>query len=47
MMLVTNIMPKKITDIESQAMLLVAEDNKGKIYLITVSDEVPVGTKIW
>ncbi len=47
MIFVTNLKPKKIAGIVSQAMLLVAEDDRGKVYLITVSDDVPVGTKVW
>jgi len=47
MIFVTNLKPKKIAGIESQAMLIVAEDESGKVYLITVSDDVPLGAKVW
>lgn len=47
MVFVTNLKPKKVTGVESQAMLLVAEDDKGKVYLITLSDDVPLGAKVW
>tara|TARA_B100001765_G_scaffold82577_1_gene50537 strand:+ start:183 stop:506 length:324 start_codon:yes stop_codon:yes gene_type:complete len=42
---VTNLMPKKIAGIESNAMLLAADMN-GKPFWLTVDDEVPLGTKI-
>lgn len=44
---VLNLKPKKMFGIESQGMLLVAETSDGKVYLIPVPDEVPVGTKVW
>ena len=47
MIFVTNLKPKKVFGIESQAMLLVAEDNEGRLYLVTVGDEVPVGSKFY
>ena len=42
---VTNLMPKKIAGIESNAMLLAADVN-GKPFWLTVDDEVALGTKI-
>ena len=42
---VTNLMPKKIAGIESNAMLLAA-DMDGKPFWLTVDDEVVLGTKI-
>ena len=42
---VTNLVPKKIAEIESNAMLLAA-DMKGNPFWITVDDEVGLGTKI-
>ncbi len=42
---VTNLMPKKIAGIESNAMLLAADMN-GKPFWLTVDDEVALGTKI-
>ena len=48
MIFVVNLKPKKLMGIESQGMLIVAEDEKtGKVYLITLSEEVPVGIKVW
>lgn len=44
---VTNIKPMKAFGIESQVMILAAEDKKGKIYLLPVSDEVPEGSKVY
>jgi len=47
MIFVLNLKPKKIMGIESQGMLVVAEDEKNnKVYLITV-DDAPVGCKVW
>lgn len=42
---VTNLEPKKLAGIESNAMLLAADVND-KPYWLTVSDDVPLGTKI-
>jgi len=42
---VTNLVPKKIAGIESNAMLLAA-DMDGKPFWLTVDDEVALGTKI-
>jgi len=47
MIFVTNLKPKTIAGVESQAMLIVAESKDGRVYLITVGDEVPVGSKVW
>jgi len=47
MIFVTNIKPKKVFNIESQAMLLLAEDEKGKSYLVKVDDEIPIGSKFY
>lgn len=47
MIFVTNLKPKKVFGIESQAMLLVAEDKDGRLYLVTVGDEVPAGSKFY
>jgi len=45
---VTNLKPKQIAGIESQAMLVVAEDGTtGKVYLITLDEKVPIGIKVW
>lgn len=42
---VTNLEPKKLAGIESNAMLLAADVND-KPYWLTVADDVPLGTKI-
>lgn len=42
---VANLEPKKMAGVESNAMLLAADVNEKPIWL-TVSDEVPLGTKI-
>ena len=42
---VANLEPKKLAGIESNAMLLAADVND-KPYWLTVSDDVPVGTKV-
>jgi len=47
MIFVVNLKPKLIAGVESQAMLLVAEDSSGRVYLITVREDVPLGTKVW
>jgi len=47
MIFVTNLKPKKIAGIESQAMLLVAEEENGKVHLISVDPKIPNGVKVW
>lgn len=47
MIFVVNIKPKIIAGVESQAMLVVAEDKEGKVYLIDVNEKVPIGAKVW
>ena len=47
MIFVTNLKPKQIAGVESQAMLIVAEDSAGRVYLITVDEKVPLGAKVW
>jgi len=44
---VLNLKPKEFSGVKSQGMLIVAESEDGKVYLIPVPDEVPVGTKVW
>ncbi|WP_297497687.1 methionine--tRNA ligase subunit beta [Thermococcus sp.] len=44
---VFNLKPKKLSGVESRGMLIVAETEDGKVYLLPVPDEVPVGTKVW
>ncbi len=47
MIFVVNLKPKKLMGVESQGMLILAEEEGGRVHLITVSDEVPVGTRVW
>ena len=47
MIFVINIKTKKIAGIESQAMLLVAEEENGNIHLITLDPKIPKGVKVW
>ena len=42
---IANLEPKKLAGVESNAMLLAADVND-KPYWLTVTDEVPIGTKI-
>ncbi len=44
---VLNLKPKKLSGVESRGMLIVAETEDGKVYLLPVPDEVPVGTRVW
>ncbi len=44
---VLNLKPKKFSEVESQGMLIVGEDSQGKVYLLPVPQEVPVGIKVW
>ncbi|MCD6196227.1 MAG: methionine--tRNA ligase subunit beta [Staphylothermus sp.] len=44
---VLNLKPKKFSGIESQGMLIVAETDDGKVYLIPVPDNIPIGAKVW
>ncbi len=47
MIFVLNLKPKKIMGVESQGMLILAEEESGKVHLITVGEDVPPGTKVW
>jgi len=47
MIFVTNLKTKKVFNIENQAMLLLAEDEKGQVYLVTVEEKVPIGSKFY
>ncbi len=47
MIFVLNLKPKRIMGIESQGMLLLAEEGSGRVHLITVGEDVPPGTKVW
>jgi len=44
---VLNLKPKEFSGVKSEGMLIVAEDGSGRVYLLPVPDEVPVGTKVW
>ncbi len=46
MIFVVNLKPKKLMGVESQGMLILAEDVGGKVYLIT-TPEAPVGARVW
>ncbi|MCS7102497.1 MAG: methionine--tRNA ligase subunit beta [Candidatus Korarchaeum sp.] len=47
MIFVLNLKPKRVMGVESQAMLLLAEEESGKVHLIEVPEEVPEGTRVW
>ena len=47
MIFVLNLKPKRLMGIESRGMLVVAEEKSGKVHLITVGEEVPIGAKVW
>ena len=44
---VLNLTPKKFSGVESQGMLVVAEDRNGKVYLLPAPEDIPVGVKVW
>ena len=44
--LLANLEPKKIRGVESQGMILAAEDSSGNVYLVTVEGEPPPGSKV-
>ena len=47
MIFVTNLKAKKVFNIESQAMLLLAEDERGQIYLVIAEEKVTIGSKFY
>ncbi len=47
MIFVTNLKPKNLMGVKSQGMLLLAEEESGKVHLIEVGEGVPLGTKVW
>lgn len=47
MIFIVNLKPKKLSGVISEAMLIVAEEENGKIYLITIPEHIPNGTKVW
>lgn len=42
----TNLQPRKIGDMESNGMLLAADDPEGKPVFLTITDEAPLGASI-
>ncbi len=47
MIFVVNLKPKRLMGVESQGMLLLAEEEDGRVHLIEVGEQVPLGTKVW
>ncbi len=47
MIFVLNLKPKKLSGVVSEGMMVVAEEDDGKVHLITVSKDIPNGTKVW
>ncbi len=47
MIFVVNLKPKKLSGVISEGMMVVAEEEDGKVHLITLSNDVPNGTKVW
>ena len=43
---VTNLKPAKLAGVESQGMILCAEDADGKLSIVTTEDEMPHGAEI-
>ena len=43
---VTNLKPAKLAGVESQGMILCAEDADGKLSLVTTADDIPHGAEI-
>jgi len=46
LIVLTNIKPKKIFGVESQGMLVVAEDENKRVYLVQVPD-APIGSRVY
>ncbi|WP_048152084.1 methionine--tRNA ligase subunit beta [Palaeococcus ferrophilus] len=44
---VLNLKPKKLSGVESRGMLLLAESEDGRVYLLPIPEGVPVGTRVW
>ena len=44
---VLNLKPKEFSGVKSEGMLIVAETEEGRVYLLPVPEEVPEGTKVW
>ncbi len=47
MIFVLNLKPKRLMGVESRGMLVVAEEESGRVHLIEVGEGVPVGAKVW
>lgn len=47
MIFVLNLKPKNLMGLESRGMLILAEEEGGKVHLIEVDPRVPLGTKVW
>ncbi len=47
MIFVLNLKPKKLMGVESRGMLLLAEEEGGRVHLIAVGEDIPVGVKVW
>lgn len=44
---VANLMPKKMFGLESRGMILMAEDINGKLYFVTIEGDAPPGSKVY
>ncbi|ASJ05019.1 methionine--tRNA ligase subunit beta [Thermococcus barossii] len=44
---VLNLKPKEFSGVRSEGMLVVAESEDGRVYLLPVPENVPEGTKVW
>lgn len=44
---VLNLKPKEFSGVKSEGMLIVAEDENGKVYLVPVPEEIHEGTRVW
>jgi tRNA-binding protein len=44
---VLNLKPKEFSGVRSEGMLVVAESEDGRVYLLPVPEDVPEGTKVW
>ncbi|NJE77095.1 methionine--tRNA ligase subunit beta [Thermococcus sp. ES12] len=44
---VLNLKPKEFSGVRSEGLLVVAESEDGRVYLLPVPEDVPEGTKVW
>lgn len=44
---VTNLVPKKMFGLESRGMILMAEDINGKLYFVTIEGDAPPGSRVY